>query len=295
MSSAAGAGGLAAPNGAVVDAIVRAALEEDLGAPGDITSAAVVPAGAVAEGQIVAREEGTIAGLPIAARVFELADPAVRFEPLCHDGDHVAPGTALARVRGPARAVLAAERTALNFLGHLSGIATLTARFAAAVAGTDTRILDTRKTTPGLRALEKYAVRAGGGSNHRMGLHDAVLIKDNHLAVAGGVAAAVRAARRGVGPETVVEVEADTLEQVAEAAEAGPDVILLDNMDAATLRRAVAAVGGRAATEASGGMDIEAARRAARAGVDFVSVGALTHSAPHLNVALDFVPVGGAA
>lgn len=276
------------PDVAGIDAVVRAALEEDLGAAGDITSEAVVPAGAVAEAVIVAREAGVIAGLPVAARVFAAVNPAIVFEPRCRDGNAVPAGAPLAHVQGPARGVLAAERTALNLLGHMSGIATKTARFVEAVAGTGTRILDTRKTTPGLRALEKYAVRAGGGRNHRLGLYDAVLIKDNHVEVAGGVGAAVRSARERVGRDVLIEVEVDTLEQLHEALAAAPDAILLDNMDAAMLRAAVRIVGGRVQTEASGGMDEEGARQAAEAGVDFVSVGALTHSARQLNVALDF-------
>ena len=283
----------APPDVRVIDAVVRAALAEDLGAVGDITSEAVVPAGAVVEAVIAAREAGVIAGMPVAARVFAAVNPAIVFEPRCRDGDAVPAGAPLADVRGSARDVLAAERTALNLLGHMSGIATKTARFVEAVAGTDAKILDTRKTTPGLRALEKYAVRAGGGRNHRMGLHDAVLIKDNHVEVAGGVGAAVRGARTRVGRDVLVEVEVDTPDQLREAVAAGPDAILLDNMDVETLREAVRMVGGRVLLEASGGMDEEGARQAAEAGVDFVSVGALTHSAPQLNVALDLAVDGG--
>lgn len=284
--------GLAEPYGRVVDRIIRAALTEDLGDAGDITSRAVIPPGVSTSAVLVAREEGVVAGLPVGARVFALVNPEVATELLCRDGSRVTADTVLARIQGPATAVLAAERTALNFVGHLSGIATRTARFVAALAGTGARILDTRKTTPGLRVLEKYAVRAGGGTNHRIGLHDAVLIKDNHVAVAGSVARAVRAARQGTPPGTPIEVEVDTLEQAREAAEAGADIILLDNMDPATMREAVRLIDGKALTEASGGIDLERVRQVADTGVDRISAGALTYGVPRLNVALDFESAG---
>lgn len=281
---------LVAPSGPAVDRVVRAALAEDLGDAGDITSRTVIPPGARANAALVAREAGVVAGLPVAARVFALVNPEVVIEPLRRDGSAVTRGTVLARIRGPATDVLAAERTALNFVGHLSGIATRTARFVAAVAGTGTRILDTRKTTPGLRVLEKYAVRAGGGTNHRVGLYDAVLIKDNHIAVAGSVARAVKAARTGTG--TPIEVEVDTLAQAREAVEAGADIILLDNMDPATMREAVRLIDGRALTEASGGIDLDRVRQVAETGVDRISAGALTYGVPRLNVAIDFESAG---
>ncbi len=280
--------GLAAPAGPAVDRIVREALDEDLADAGDVTSRAVIPDGATADARLVAREAGVVAGLSVAARAFALANPKTAVRSLRRDGDSVVEGEILARVRGPAADVLAAERTALNFLGHLSGIATRTARFVAAVAGTGARILDTRKTTPGLRTLEKYAVRAGGGANHRIGLYDAVLIKDNHVAVAGSVARAVRAARARTSGDTPIEAEVDTLEQAREAVEAGADIVLLDNMDPATLREAVRLIGGEALTEASGGIDLDRVRQVAETGVDRISAGALTYGVPRLDVALDF-------
>ena len=281
---------LVAPSGPDVDRVIRAALAEDLGDAGDITSRAVIPPAARMSAALVAREAGVVAGLPVAARVFALVNPEVACEPLCRDGSVVTASRILARIHGPATDVLAAERTALNFVGHLSGIATRTARFVSAVAGTRARILDTRKTTPGLRTLEKYAVRAGGGTNHRIGLYDAVLIKDNHIAVAGSVARAVRAARPGTC--TPIEVEVDTLEQAREAAAAGADIILLDNMDPATMREAVRLIDGKALTEASGGIDLERVRQVAETGVDRISAGALTYGVPRLNVALDFESAG---
>ena len=279
---------LVAPSGPEVDRIIRLALAEDLGDAGDITSRAVIPPDARMSAALVARETGMLAGLSVAARVFALVNPEVATELLCGDGSAVTEGSVLARVSGSARDVLAAERTALNFVGHLSGIATRTARFVTAVAGTRARILDTRKTTPGLRALEKYAVRAGGGTNHRMGLYDAVLIKDNHVAVAGSVGRAVKAARAGTQPDTAVEVEVEAPGQALEAAEAGADIILLDNMDLATMREAVSLIDGRALTEASGGIDLKRVRQVAETGVDRISAGALTYGVPRLNVALDF-------
>jgi nicotinate-nucleotide pyrophosphorylase (carboxylating) len=273
----------------LVEPLVRRALEEDLGRAGDLTTDATVPADATAVGRLVARRAGRIAGLAAAAAAFRLLDPEVAVDLRAADGDDVPAGAVLAVVRGPARPILGAERVALNFLGHLSGIATATAdlvrRVEAAAPGC--RVADTRKTTPGLRALEKYAVRAGGGANHRFGLDDAVLVKDNHLAVAGGVTAAVARVRQRVGHVVKVEVEVDTLEQLDEALAAGVDAVLLDNMTPDQLREAVRRVAGRAVTEASGGITPDTAAAVAGTGVDLLSVGWITHSAPSLDVALD--------
>ena len=278
---------LVAPSGPAVDRIIRSALAEDLGEAGDITSQAAVPPDARTSAVLVAREAGVVAGLTIAARVFALVNPEVATKPLCRDGSKVMRGEVLARIRGPAADVLAAERSALNFVGHMSGIATRTAHFVTAVSGTGVRILDTRKTTPGLRVLEKYAVRAGGGTNHRIGLYDAVLIKDNHISVAGSVARAVRAVRADAPVGTRIEVEVETLGQVREARAAGADIILLDNMDPETMREAVRLIDGRALTEASGGIDIQCLRQVAETGVDRISSGALTYGVARLNVALE--------
>lgn len=269
--------------------IVDAALREDLGRAGDQTTDAVIPAAATATAAVVAREAGTIAGLEIACSAFGRLDERVHVELLVDDGTAVDAGTVLARISGPARAILSAERVALNLLGRLCGIATLTARVAGAVAGTGTAIACTRKTTPGLRMLEKYAVRAGGGANHRFGLDDAVLIKDNHVAVAGGVAPAIAAARSAVGHLVKVETEVDTLDQLAEALEAGADVVLLDNMGLDDLRTAVEMTGGKVPLEASGGITPDNVREVAETGVDVISMGWLTHSARTLDVALDIV------
>jgi nicotinate-nucleotide pyrophosphorylase (carboxylating) len=249
----------------------------------------VVPADATATARLVARRAGRIAGLEVACRAFTLLDPGVQVELRAADGDDAAAGTTLAVVSGPARSILSAERVALNLLGRLCGIATLTRDVVASVAGTGARVACTRKTTPGLRLLEKYAVRVGGGSNHRFGLDDAVLIKDNHVAVAGGVGEAVRRARAAVGHLVKIEVETTSLAQVREALDAGAEVILLDNMTPEMLREAVALVGGRAVTEASGGITPKNAAEVAGTGVDVLSLGWLTHSAPALDVALDVV------
>ena len=238
----------------------------------------------------MARADGRLAGLEVAAAAFRLLDPRLEVHPVARDGDDVAPGDLLLEVQGPARSLLAAERTALNFLGHLSGIATETRKIARAVEGTSARVVCTRKTTPGLRALEKYAVRAGGGSNHRFGLDDAILIKDNHIALAGGAAVALQRARDYAGHMVKIEIEVDTLEQLEEILPLAPDAVLLDNMSPETLRRAVAVVRaapGRVLTEASGGITPETAPALAATGVDMLSVGWLTHSAPSLDVALD--------
>ena len=267
---------------------VAAALEEDLGLAGDITTDPIVPADAVAEAEIVVRKPGAIAGQDLAAASFKALDPGAEFVADVADGAEVEAATRIAHVRGKARALLTAERTALNFLGHLSGIATLTAAYVAAVEGTKARIACTRKTTPGLRAFEKYAVRAGGGVNHRFGLYDAVLVKDNHIAAAGGLPQALERLRARSGHLVKVEVEVDTLPQLEEALRFPIDAVLLDNMDIATLRKAVALVDGRVLTEASGGVNLQNVRQIAETGVDLISVGALTHSAPRLDLALEW-------
>jgi len=281
--------GLRPPAPLLYRPIVEAALREDLGRAGDQTTDAVIPAGASATASVVAREAGTIAGLEIACSAFGLLDERAEVHLRVADGSAVEAGTVLAEIAGPARAILSAERVALNLLGRLCGIATLTARMAAAVEGTGAAIACTRKTTPGLRMLEKYAVRAGGGANHRFGLDDAVLIKDNHVAVAGGVAAAISAAREAVGHLVKIECEVDSLEQLADALAAGADVVLLDNMGPDDLRRAVEMTAGRIPLEASGGITPENVREIAETGVAVISMGWLTHSARTLDVALDIV------
>ena len=267
--------------------LIRSALREDLGRAGDLTTDAVVPAKVEAKAVVVARRKGRVAGVEVAARVFRILDPAVEIEIVADDGTDAVLDDTLMGLRGPARAILTAERTALNFLGHLSGIATLTRAFVRAVAGTQARVVCTRKTSPGLRALEKYAVRCGGGASHRFGLDDAVLIKDNHLALAGSVRQSVEAVRRSVGHMVKIELEVDTLEQLEEGLAIGVDAVLLDNMNPETLRRAVALVDGRCLTEASGGIDLENVAAVAATGVDLLSVGALTHSARWLDVSLE--------
>jgi nicotinate-nucleotide pyrophosphorylase (carboxylating) len=265
--------------------LVRAALAEDLGDAGDLTTSAVVPSDARARMALVARADGVVAGVDLARIAFaELGADLTVERP---DGTDVRPGDVVGVVEGPAAAVLTGERVALTVLGHLSGVATATAQIARAIAHTPTRVTCTRKTTPGLRAVEKAAVRAGGGVNHRFGLYDAVLIKDNHVAVAGSVTEAVRRARRHVGHLVKIEVEVDTLDQLEELLRDPVDVVLLDNMDPATLRRAVALVGGRMVTEASGRVTAATATAIAEAGVDLISVGWLTHSAPVLDIGLD--------
>ncbi len=266
--------------------IVASAIREDLG-PGDVTTELTVPPGRRARGRIVAGEAGTVAGLAVAAAVFAHLDPGCAFNPLVDDGTRVAAGQTVAEVVGSARAILSGERTALNFLQRLSGIATLTARFVDQLAGTGCRVLDTRKTVPGLRALDKYAVRVGGGLNHRQGLFDGVLIKDNHILAAGGIRAAVERARRMAPPLLRVEVEVGTLDEVREALDAGADMLLLDNMSVSTIREAVRIVARRVPVEASGGIRLETARVVAETGVDYLSVGALTHSPPALDMHLD--------
>ncbi|HOV81038.1 MAG TPA: carboxylating nicotinate-nucleotide diphosphorylase [Bacillota bacterium] len=269
-----------------VQKLIEAGLQEDVGA-GDLTTNSIVPAEAVTKGYIVARESGVVAGLPLAEAVFRRLDPAVEFKTLARDGDRVDKNQVLAEICGSARAILTGERLALNFLQRLSGIATRTAGLAGLIAGGKSRIVDTRKTSPGLRAIEKYAVRAGGGCNHRFGLYDAVLIKDNHIKIAGGIKAAVEAARRGIPHVTRIEVEVEDLAGVREALEAGADIIMLDNMHPAVMKKAVAIVAGRALTEASGGVNERNIKEIAAAGVDFISVGALTHSVEALDISLD--------
>jgi nicotinate-nucleotide pyrophosphorylase (carboxylating) len=271
----------------LVEPIVRAALLEDLGRAGDITTEAIVPPDATVEAVIAARQPGVVAGLDAALLAFELVDPALRIERLCEDGSRIARGAMVARISGRARGVLNAERTALNLLSRVSGVATATRALADAIAGYKAKIVCTRKTTPGLRALEKHAVRLGGGANHRFGLDDAMLIKDNHIALAGGVRAALERARQHAGHLVKIELEVDTLEQLTEALDAGVDAVLLDNMNPETLRRAVALVDGRAVTEASGRITLETAPAVAATGVDLISCGWITHSAPILDLGLD--------
>lgn len=270
-----------------IDALVKAALDED-GAFNDITTIATVVSDRRARGTLVARETGVVCGVALALAAFRMLDPKVSIRVDSEDGTRVEPGTSVLFVTGHARALLSAERVSLNFLQRLSGIASLTRRFVDAVAGTRARILDTRKTTPGWRQLEKYAVRAGGGMNHRLDLASSVLIKDNHLAaVDGDIALAVRRARE-LAPKAQVEVECDTVAQVRDAVAAGVDVVMLDNMPLETMRECVALVHGRAVLEASGGVTLSTVRGIAETGVDWVSVGALTHSAPAMDLALDF-------
>jgi nicotinate-nucleotide pyrophosphorylase (carboxylating) len=271
----------------LIEPVVRAALLEDLGRAGDITTDAVVPAEATVEAVIAARQPGVLAGLDAALLAFELLDPALRIERLRTDGDRISRGETVAHINGRARGVLGAERTALNLLSRMSGVATATRALADAIAGYKAKIVCTRKTTPGLRALEKYAVRLGGGANHRFGLDDAMLIKDNHIALAGGVREALERARRHAGHLVKIELEVDTLDQLAEALEVGLDAVLLDNMTPETLRRAVAMVDGRAVTEASGRITPETAPAVAATGVDLISCGWITHSAPILDLGLD--------
>ncbi len=272
-----------------LDGFVRATLAEDLGSGGDITSQAVIPADARFDGVMGSREAITVAGLAIAAAFFRALDPEVQIETLVQDGQKVASGTPIVRLRGLARTMLTAERSALNTVQHLSGIATLTRRYVEAIAGTRATLLDTRKTIPGLRVLEKYATRMGGATNHRMGLWDAAMIKDNHVAVAGGVGEAVRRAK-DVGISEII-VEVDRVDQIEPAIAAGATRLLLDNMAPPVLRGAVTLVGGRVPTEASGGVRLETIRAIAETGVTYISVGRITQSAPAADIGLDFVSV----
>ncbi len=272
----------------LVDKAVEAALAEDLGLAGDITTDACVPADARAVAVVAARRPGVISGLQLAEAAFKAIDASVEFETVLKDGAQAAPGDEVARISGKARALLTAERVALNFMGRMSGIATLTRSYVEAITGTGAFIADTRKTTPGLRAFEKYAVRCGGGHNHRTGLFDAILIKDNHIVAAGGAAQAIKAARAHGGHMVKIEIEVDTLDQLRAVLPFGPDVVLLDNMSLDELREAVSLAKGQALLEASGGVNLETVRGIAETGVDLISVGALTHSAPVLDLGLDF-------
>jgi len=276
------------PASLLVQPIVRAALEEDLGRAGDITSELTIPADKAATARFVARKPGRIAGLICAEAAFRLVDPQVAFQVALPDGSEATAGAVLATVSGPARSLLTAERVALNFLGPLSGTATATAALVKAVEGTRARIACTRKTLPGLRLLQKYAVRCGGGFNHRFGLDDAVMIKDNHVQAAGGIGAAVKRLRAGLGHMVKVEVEVDSIAQLEEALREGVDTILLDNMSLDDLRRAVALAKDKAVLEASGNVTLASVRAIAETGVDYISSGAITHSAPNLDIGLDF-------
>ena len=270
------------------DALLRRALAEDLGLAGDITTSSLIPADAMASAELNARKPGVLCGTHIAARVFALLSPQIKYTRQAEDGATLQPNTPIATVQGPARDLLMGERVALNFLTHLSGIATLTRSYVQKISGTKAHIACTRKTHAGLRALEKYAVRCGGGMNHRFGLFDAILIKDNHVAAVGSVGEAVRRARAAQGHLVKIEVEIDRLDQLAEALAAGPDIIMLDNFSLADMREAVARVKERVKLEASGGVNLETVRAIAETGVDIISVGALTHSAPALDIGFDF-------
>jgi len=276
------------PHPLLLEPIVRRALEEDLGRSGDVTSELVVPALSRAKARLLTREPGRIAGLICAEAAFRLLDATLEFRLDTRDGTDAEAGASLATLQGSARAILAGERVALNFVGRLSGVATQTRALAEAVAGTKAQIVCTRKTTPGLRLLEKYAVRCGGGFNHRFGLDDAVLIKDNHILVAGGLAPALERARAGAGHMMSIEVEVETLDQLDEALRLGVNTILLDNMGIDELKRAVEMTKGRAVLEASGNVTLATARAIAQTGVDYISSGAITHSAPCLDVTVDF-------
>jgi nicotinate-nucleotide pyrophosphorylase (carboxylating) len=270
------------------EAAVTRALEEDLGRAGDITSTATVPEDATGHAAVVARKSGVIAGLPLVAAAFQRLSTEIEITPHARDGAAIEAGAKLMTITGNARAILGAERTALNFLGHLSGIATATSVFAARIAHTKARVVCTRKTTPGLRALEKYAVRCGGGVNHRFGLDDAILIKDNHIAVAGGIKAVLTRAKRTAGHLVKIEIEVDSLDQLEEVLDVGlADVVLIDNFDLASMRKAVACVAGALIIEASGGITLDTAKAIAETGVDYLSSGALTHSVQNLDIGLD--------
>uniref|UniRef100_A0A831XM55 Probable nicotinate-nucleotide pyrophosphorylase [carboxylating] n=1 Tax=Geobacter metallireducens TaxID=28232 RepID=A0A831XM55_GEOME len=268
-----------------LDRIIENALMEDIHT-GDITTLAVVPERRSARARLIAKEPMVLAGIDVAARVFTFLDSSVRFEGRHGDGERLAAGDLIAELSGDSSVLLQGERVALNLLQRMCGTATLTARYVEAVAGTRARIVDTRKTTPGLRVLEKYAVRVGGGINHRTGLYDGVLIKENHIAAAGGITRAVSRARSYIPHTMKIEVETETLAEVAEAVEAGADIIMLDNMDLATMAEAVALIGGRALVEASGGVNLDTVRGIAETGVDIISVGALTHSARAMDISM---------
>lgn len=272
----------------IIEKAVRAALEEDIGRAGDITSTATIPENLQARCVMAPRKPGTICGLSVAETAFRLVDPSISFESLARDGDVVTQArTPIARISGNARAILTAERTALNFISHMSGIATMTARFVELTKHTQAKICCTRKTTPNLRAFEKYAIRCGGGLNHRFGLDDAFLIKDNHIAVCGGVRQALQACKAHAGHLVKIEIEVDSLEQLKEVIAEGADVVLFDNMTPEQMREGVRMIGGRMRTEASGGINIDSVKAVAEAGVDVISSGALTHSAAILDIGLD--------
>jgi nicotinate-nucleotide pyrophosphorylase (carboxylating) len=275
---------------AQVGEIVRLALAEDIG-PGDLTTTACVPPDLQALGEFLAKQAGVLSGMAVVEECFRQAAPGCRVEHLKQEGDAFAPGDVLARVEGPAGEILTTERVALNFLQRMCGVATIARQYVEAVAGTHARIVDTRKTTPGLRLLEKAAVRAGGGRNHRFALYDGVILKDNHIAAVGCIGAAVRQARERVQHTVKLEVETTSLEQVREALDAGADIIMLDNMDLEPMRQAVALVAGRALVEASGGISLETVAAVAATGVDLISVGKLTHSAPAVDISLELSPV----
>lgn len=270
-----------------LDELLLAALREDVGT-GDITTMSCIPAENRAEGRYLVKEDGVLCGLSVAERVFALIDPAITLTPKAQDGDHVKKGDVIATVSGPARGILTGERVGLNLMQRMSGVATMTAKAVSEVAGTKAAIVDTRKSTPGLRVLEKYAVRVGGGKNHRFNLADGVLIKDNHIAAAGGIQQALEAARRTAPHVMKLEVEVEDLAGVREALDAGADVIMLDNMSPAAMTEAVALIGGRALTEASGNMGDRDIKEVARCGVDLISIGALTHSVRSLDISLKF-------
>lgn len=272
----------------LIEKAVRAALEEDLGHGHDVTSHLLIPAGAQAKADFVVREDGVLAGLIIALTAFSLTDPDFDMVIQAQDGDEIKANQVIAEISGPARSLLTAERVALNFMSHLSGIATLTNRFVKEIEATGAEICDTRKTIPGLRAMQKYAVRIGGGSNHRFGLDDAILIKDNHIAIAGGIGPALEHASLLGGHTLKIEIEVDTLAQLEEVLEHGSaDIVMLDNMDIKTLKKAVDMAKGKITTEASGGVNLDTVKAIAETGVDFISIGALTHSAPALDIGFD--------
>jgi nicotinate-nucleotide pyrophosphorylase (carboxylating) len=276
------------PSRLLIEPEIKSALREDMGRAGDVTSELIIPAGQKAKAKLAARKKGRIAGLNAAEIAFTLIDPTVQFDVARPDGSAVEADVTLATIQGPARAILTAERVALNFLGHLSGVATATANLVEAVSHTKARIVCTRKTLPNLRVLQKYAVRCGGGFNHRFGLDDAVLIKDNHIAAAGGIAPALERVRASLGHMVKIEIEVDTLAQLEQALSLKADTILVDNMSLDDLRRAVAMAKGRAVLEASGNVTLETVRGIAETGVDYISSGAITHSAANLDIGLDF-------
>ncbi len=270
-----------------IDQIIALALAEDMGT-GDITTNSIVPAGTKVNGSFKAKEEGVICGIEVVKQVFDTLDKSINFTPFCRDGDKVSKGTIIAEISGMAASILTGERVALNFLQRLSGIATRTAKLAGQLSETSTKVVDTRKTTPGMRVLEKYAVKTGGGQNHRMNLSDGILIKDNHIKAAGSISRAIEAARKNAPRTLKIEVEVENLDQVNEALDAGADIIMLDNMDLNTMAKATTIIDGRALTEASGNMEQKDLLEVARTGVDMISMGALTHSIKAMDISLKF-------